>query len=139
MILRSKGRNLMDNQSKETIIKNLQQFINFTQRSNSWFIEKTNISKEDFENLLNGEGDILNNIEKILQLYGIENKLYFHQEDFKLPERPRNQLITDLPSIHREEVKNEETEFKLTMEMLDDFVNIFELLKANQVNKVHYK
>lgn len=139
MILRSKGRNLMDNQSKETIIKNLQQFINFTQRSNSWFIEKTNISKEDFENLLNGEGDILNNIEKILQLYGIENKLYFHQEDFKLPERPRNRLITDLPSIHREEVKNEETEFKLTMEMLDDFVNIFELLKANQVNKVHYK
>lgn len=129
----------MDNQSKETIIKNLQQFINFTQRSNNWFIEKTNSSKEDFENLLNGEGDILNNIEKILQLYGIENKLYFHQEDFKLPERPRNQLITDLPSIHREEVKNEETEFKLTMEMLDDFVNIFELLKANQVNKVHYK
>ena len=57
--------NLMDNQSKETIIKNLQQFINFTQRSNNWFIEKTNISKEDFENLLNGEGDILNNIEKI--------------------------------------------------------------------------
>lgn len=129
----------MDNQSKETIIKNLHQFINFTQRSNSWFIEKTNISKEDFENLLNGEGDILNNIEKILQLYGIENKLYFHQEDFKLPERPRNRLITDLPSIHQEEVKNEETEFKLTMEMLDDFVNIFELLKTNQVYKVHYK
>lgn len=138
-MLRSKGRNLMDNQSKETIIKNLQQFINFTQRSNNWFIEKTNISKEDFENLLNGEGDILNNIEKILQLYGIENKFYFHQKDFKLPERPRNRLITDLPSIHREEVKNEETDFKLTMEMLDDFVNIFELLKANQVNKVNYK
>lgn len=124
-----------DVSTKQIIAQNLKTFIDYTGRSYAWFIEKTNIPSATFYKLVNGEGDIEKHIPKIRKLYGIDDPFFFHTTDFKLPERAEKPTdITQLAAANYVYVQGEEKDFEDTLNMLNDFVNVLELLKKNTIN-----
>lgn len=123
---------MKNNDTQTVITKNLKAFIEHTGRSHAWFIKKTAIPQDAFDRLLQGEGDIHTHIPKILSLFGIDDPLYFHQTDFKLPERKQRNLdLRQLATLHQADVPGEEKEFEKTLKMLNDFINMIEILKKN--------
>ncbi|MGE7983743.1 hypothetical protein [Solibacillus sp. NPDC093137] len=138
----------MNSQNRDTrdpkiiVSNNLKEFIEYTGRSYSWFIKKTEIPKTTFYKVLNGEGDIDKHIQKILDLFGIDDPFYFHKTDFKLPQREKKVDITKMAAANYVFEKGEEKEFQKTLNMLNDFINIIDILKKNNldhVNKEIYK
>ncbi len=125
--------------TKQIIGQNLKSFIESTGRSQKWISDRTDIPKSTFYKLLNGEGDLEKHIEKIVELFGIDNPFYFHDLNFKLPktiDQVRAESdITTLAAANYVAVKEEQKEFKQTLEMLSDFINMIEILKKNSNNE----
>lgn len=130
----------MNNENKDTVstkiivANNLKKFIKHTGRSPAWFTKKTGISKITYHQILNGEGDIDQYAQRIINLFGIKDPFYFHKNDFKLPSfQKRDTNLTELLKTNWELVKGEEREFENTLIMLNDFINVIEILKKNNL------
>lgn len=121
---------------KVIVSNNLKEFIEYTGRSYDWFIKKTEIPKATFYKLLDGKGDSDKHIQKILDLFGIDDPFYFHKKDFKLPQRQKRDK-TKLGASNYVLVKGEEKEFEKTMNMLNDFITIIDILKKNNIDHVN--
>ena len=134
----------MNSKNKDTkdltviVSNNLKEFIEYTGRSYAWFIKKTEIPKTTFYKFLDGEGDIDKHIPKILDLFGIDDPFYFHKKDFKLPQRQKRDIYKLEPSNYVL-VKGEEKEFEKTLDMLNDFINIIDILKKNNIGHENKK
>lgn len=115
---------------KVTIANNLKEFIESTGRSYAWIISRTDIPETTFYKLLNGEGDLEKHIEKIIKVFGIEDPFYFHNINFVPPNHVESDLTT-LAAANYDAIGDEQEEFKETMIMLNDFINMIEILKRN--------
>lgn len=126
---------------KTIVGNNLKKFIESTGRSQKWISERTSIPKTTYYKLLNGEGDLEKHIEKITELFGIDDPFYFYNKDFQTPksiEQIRAESdITNLAAANYVAVQGEEMEFKQTLEMLNDFINMIDILKKNTDHDIY--
>ncbi|MBQ0139384.1 MAG: hypothetical protein KBT36_08815 [Kurthia sp.] len=124
---------------KTIISNNLNDFIKSTGRSHSWIMEKADIPKTTFYKLLNGEGDLEKHIEKIINLFGIDDPFYFHTTDFVPPKSIQEiKAESDLRNLAAAnyiavEDKKEIVAFEETIDILDDFITMIDILKKNNV------
>ncbi|MBM7608622.1 hypothetical protein JOD29_001869 [Lysinibacillus composti] len=130
----------MNSYNMKTIIsKNLNDYIKSTGRSHVWIMEKAEIPKTTYYKLLNGEGDLEKHIEKIINLFGIDDPFYFHTKDFAPPKSIQEiQAELDLRNLAAAnyiavEDKQEIAAFDETVEILDDFITMIDILKRNKV------
>jgi len=119
--------------TKRMVGENIKKYIDSVGRTHQWVIEKAGIPKATFYKLLKGEGDLIKGIEKINDLFGITDAFYFYREDFQPPEtleeRQKKSDIRNFAAANYVSVKGEEKEFQETLETLDDFIRMIELLK----------
>lgn len=125
--------------SMRTIIAdNLNSYIESSGRSASWIMTKTGIPKSTYYKLLKGEGDLDKHLEAIIELFGINDPFYFHNANFVKPksieEIRKESDITNLAAANYHALNGEEKEFKQTMEILNDFIDMIEILKNNNSN-----
>lgn len=125
--------NVTQNKVNQIVGGNIKAYIEALGRTHAWVMEKADIPSEDFNNLLKGEGDISESVEKINELFGINNEFYFYNSNFKSPltlqEEIKQSDIRILATTHYKAITGEEKAFQETLEILDDFITMIELLK----------
>lgn len=118
---------------KEIVGKNIGTYIESVGRKPKWVMEKANISKSTYYKLLKGEGDIEKSIEKINNLFGIDDIFYFYNESFIPPNVLVNQQKRDdfkkFAAANYVATEDELEDFQDTVNKLEDFINMIELLK----------
>lgn len=119
---------------KQVIGENIKNYIDSVGRTHQWVMDKTGIPKATFYKLLKGEGDLTKGIEKISKLFGIKDTFYFYKEDFQPPltleEKKKTSDIRNFAAANYVAVEGEEKEFNETLEILDDFIKMIEILKS---------
>ncbi|PEA86353.1 hypothetical protein [Bacillus thuringiensis] len=125
---------------KKIVGENIRMYLEATGRTHQWVMDKGGIPKATFYKLLKGEGDLTKGIEKINELFGIKDDFYFYNSEFKPPLKLEDKLkrsdIRNFVAANYVTVEGEETEFKNTLDTLDDFIRMIELLKPyNNLNR----
>lgn len=125
---------------RKIIGKNLQLFIKTKGRTHAWVISKTDIPKTAYYELLNGERELENHIDKILDVFGIADPFYFHTINFSPPKtiEQTHSNITKLDVTKYIAAEDEQEKFKETVLILNDFINMIEILKKYNANPKHF-
>lgn len=125
------GHDSQPNEINDLVAKNVNAYIKALNKSKKWTYERSGIPKATFFNLLQGKGDINKSIPKLNKLFRINDPFYFYKEEIKLP---RN-----LVDIENDSIKNfsaasfngtDHENFKETMSILDDAINMIHILKS---------
>lgn len=118
--------------TNQIVGRNIRNYIEASGKSKKWVQEKSGMTKSVFYNLLNGEGDVMKNTEKISKVFRIKDPLYFYKKDFEAP-MPLNELIDSTSitkkiaaSYHGDRTNKDFTD---TLEMLDDFISMIDILE----------
>ncbi|TKI13691.1 hypothetical protein FC696_10020 [Bacillus wiedmannii] len=118
---------------KRIVGENIRIYLEATGRTHQWIMEKGGIPRATFYKLLKGEGDLTKGIEKINELFGIKDEFYFYKSDFKPPlkleEKQKRSDIRNFAAANYVAVEGEEKEFQTTLDTLDDFIRMIELLR----------
>lgn len=118
---------------KRIVGENIRIYLEATGRTHQWIMEKGGIPRATFYKLLKGEGDLTKGIEKINELFGIKDEFYFYKSDFKPPlkleEKQKRADIRNFAAANYVAVEGEEKEFQTTLDTLDDFIRMIELLR----------
>lgn len=70
---------------EEVVAKNVKAYIQAIGKTNKWVFERAGMSKQTFYNLLSGKGEVTRNVEKLNNLFRIQDPMYFYQTDFVPP------------------------------------------------------
>ncbi|OJD60905.1 hypothetical protein [Bacillus sp. NH11B] len=112
--------------------QNIQTFLESRNLNNLWVMERAEIDKNAFYDMLNGNGNIGEHITKIHKLFGINDPMYFYKTDCNYA-KPKNLLN------HKENLLNYVASsnpgeitpgLKEGLKVFVDFVELIDVLKA---------
>ncbi|MGG0511268.1 hypothetical protein [Priestia megaterium] len=115
---------------------NIRNYIKARGKQHTWVIERTGMNKKTFYNLLNGQGDVAKQSEIIAKLFR-KDPLHFYQKDMELPfsDEQINQKFNFVNSVAASYHDNgDRNEFLETIEVLDDFIDMIDVLKSATKN-----
>ncbi|HFK1498008.1 TPA: hypothetical protein ACGXMW_002258 [Bacillus paranthracis] len=112
--------------------KNIKTFLESRKLNNTWVIDRIDINKNAFYDMLNGKGCVDIHVAKINKLFGIKDPLYFYQTNFDYT-KSKNRLnrkdvfFKHIDLSHSEDITSELNE---GFEVFLEFVELIDILKA---------
>ena len=122
---------LSEGEINAIVVQNVKNYIETIDKSQQWVYERSNMSKTEFDNLLNGQGDLKKSIQRLNKLFRIKDPFYFYNEHIQLP--------STLAELEADSIRNlsptlfngkDNKEFKETMIILNDVMNMIHTLKS---------
>lgn len=117
----------------EIVGRNIREFIKAKGKQNKWVIERTGMNSKTFYNLLDGKGNVAKHAETIANLFRINEVAYFYKTDFK-PPLTFSEIKEKDDFIHYAALsyhnQGDKQEFLRTMEILDEFIEIIDVIQS---------
>ncbi|MGE7888988.1 hypothetical protein ACQKN7_16695 [Bacillus cereus] len=120
------------NDINKIVGQNIQTFLESRDLNNLWVMERAEIDKKAFYDMLNGNGNIGEHVTKLHKFFGINDPMYFYKTDYNYA-KPKN------PLNRKENFKNHVAlsnpgeitpELNEGLEVFFDFVDLIDILKA---------
>ncbi|MCU5328199.1 hypothetical protein [Bacillus wiedmannii] len=111
--------------------QNIQTFLESRDLNNLWVMERAEIDKNAFYDMLNGKGNTEENIKKLSDFFKIDDPMYFYKTDYDYA-KPKNPLHRKEALLKQVAGGNNNHELKDGIEVFFEFVELIDVLKAVQ-------